>query len=167
MNNIYEPPSSDLVEGQISSDQVLASRGIRLVASIIDSLIMAVIIVPVMFATGYFESAMSGSSFELQLIVLPIIIGIAAFLLVNGYFLHTQGQTVAKKMFGIRIVRYHDGEIIPLWEIIIKRFAPMAILGNLPIIGGLFGLLNAVLIFGQEKRCLHDYIAGTKVVNVS
>ena len=31
--------------------------------------------------------------------------------------------------------------------------------------GGL-GLVNVLFIFGPERRCVHDYIAGTKVINL-
>jgi len=31
----------------------------------------------------------------------------------------------------------------------------------------LFGLINVLFIFGQEKRCVHDMIAKTKVVKAS
>jgi uncharacterized RDD family membrane protein YckC len=28
----------------------------------------------------------------------------------------------------------------------------------------LYGLIDVLLIFGSERRCIHDYLAGTKVV---
>jgi len=35
---------------------------------------------------------------------------------------------------------------------------------QVPLFGGLFWIVDVCLIFGEERRCLHDYIAGTKVV---
>jgi uncharacterized RDD family membrane protein YckC len=38
--------------------------------------------------------------------------------------------------------------------------------GNfIPVIGPLFGLVNVLFIFGEERRCLHDLAANTIVVN--
>ena len=31
----------------------------------------------------------------------------------------------------------------------------------------LFVLVDILFIFGKERRCVHDYIAGTKVIDVS
>ena len=40
----------------------------------------------------------------------------------------------------------------------------MTIVAQLPVIGAILGLVNILFIFGPEKRCLHDYIAGTRVI---
>jgi uncharacterized RDD family membrane protein YckC len=34
----------------------------------------------------------------------------------------------------------------------------------IPLVGGLYGLIDALFIFGSAKRCVHDYIADTIVV---
>jgi hypothetical protein len=33
-----------------------------------------------------------------------------------------------------------------------------------PFLGGLVALVDVLFIFGPSKRCLHDLVAGTKVV---
>lgn len=38
-------------------------------------------------------------------------------------------------------------------------------IGQIPYLGPAFGLANVLWIFGGERRCLHDYIADTLVVN--
>ena len=40
----------------------------------------------------------------------------------------------------------------------------MWILGQLPLVGGFIGLIDALLIFREEKNCLHDDLAGTRVI---
>jgi hypothetical protein len=51
-----------------------------------------------------------------------------------------------------------------LMTIYFKRMIPMQILSIVPF-GGQFiaGIVNPLFIFGKEKRCLHDYVAKTKV----
>jgi len=40
------------------------------------------------------------------------------------------------------------------------------ILGAVPMIGNVFTIVNYCFIFRADRRCLHDLIAGTKVVKV-
>ncbi len=46
-----------------------------------------------------------------------------------------------------------------------RYFLP-TLISQVPFIGGIFGLVNALFIFGAERRCLHDRLAGTRVVDV-
>jgi hypothetical protein len=38
------------------------------------------------------------------------------------------------------------------------------LIGAIPCVGNLFVLFDVLFIFGEERRGIHDYIAGTKVV---
>ena len=81
----------------------------------------------------------------------------------NMVLLHRNGQTIGKKILGIKIVR-SDGSPVALSRIIFLRWLPIAIAGRIPLIGPLIGLANPLVIFGNEKRCIHDYIADTIVI---
>ena len=35
----------------------------------------------------------------------------------------------------------------------------------IPVLGPLFSLVNVCFIFREDRRCIHDLIAGTQVVN--
>jgi uncharacterized RDD family membrane protein YckC len=50
--------------------------------------------------------------------------------------------------------------------IILKRSLPITLFSLIPVIGGLLGLANIGFIFRKDRRCLHDIIAGTKVVQL-
>jgi uncharacterized RDD family membrane protein YckC len=84
---------------------------------------------------------------------------------VQGYPLARTGQTWGKKLLSIRIVDLH-GELPPLWRLIVLRYLPTQLLSLVPVAGNVYALLDALFIFRQDKRCLHDIIAGTQVVNV-
>ena len=77
--------------------------------------------------------------------------------------LHRTGQTFCKKMLGIKIVR-NDGSRAGLGRIFWLRMFVPGLVGAIPLVGGLFGLIDPLFIFGEEKRCLHDLIADTIVV---
>ena len=81
----------------------------------------------------------------------------------NCVFLHRNGQTLAKKMLGIRVVR-RDGSRCGLARIFFIRYLPVTVMGAVPFVGGLVSLVDALLIFRDDRRCLHDEIADTIVV---
>jgi len=101
------------------------------------------------------------TSFTTTLVATVINIGI--FLLINGKFLASNGQTVGKKLMGVKIVSLSGG-ILPLKDVILRRYAPPVLISIIPIIGGIFCLADVLCIFRGDRRCIHDLIAGTKVV---
>jgi len=45
-------------------------------------------------------------------------------------------------------------------------FVP-TLIQSIPAVGRLFGLIDGLFIFGADHQCLHDKIAGTKVLDVT
>ena len=57
-----------------------------------------------------------------------------------------------------------DGSKATLSTIYLKRMLPMQLIGFVPSVGQFIsGIINPLFIFGKQRRCLHDYIAKTKV----
>ena len=54
--------------------------------------------------------------------------------------------------------------LLPVWQIVPW---PWGLLGLVPLIGWLFALADALLIFRDSRKCLHDNIADTIVVTAS
>src|SRR6185312_14060663 len=90
---------------------------------------------------------------------------LVAIFVVNCVMLHRSGQTIGKRMLDIAIVRT-DGSRMGLLRYLFIRVLPVALLGVIPYIGRLATLIDPLLIFGNERRCLHDLIADTIVVDV-
>jgi hypothetical protein len=72
------------------------------------------------------------------------------------------GQSIGKRMTGIKVVRT-DGSPIELWRLILMRNLLMSILGTAC---NLVSLGDALMIFTQDQRCLHDYLADSIVIDV-
>jgi len=72
-----------------------------------------------------------------------------------------------KRLMGTRIVSAHDHTLLPLWKIYLVRNLLFDAIGMLPVLGNLSFLADSLSIFSQEKRCLHDYVAGTKVIKAN
>lgn len=167
MEEVRNPYAAPLAQLEIPVDvreQTLASRGIRLAASLVDGILYTVCFLPGYIQLGLFGEAPAIHYGPLGTAVSIVLAcaGIALFAC-NLWLLHDRGQTVAKLWCGIRIVRC-DGSRAGLARLFWLRSAIPTVLGAIPCLGTLFQLADAVAIFGEEKRCVHDHFADTIVV---
>lgn len=143
-------------------DPSLASRGHRFAAAVVDAIIAIIATIPVMFYIGFDKL----EDPEFSVIAALFLYGVVITFIIHGYLLYYYAQTIGKHYMGIRIETL-DGEKAPLNRIFFLRMLPMQLIGLIPSVGNVIaGLVNPLFIFGREKRCLHDYIASTKVCYV-
>lgn len=146
---------------------VLADRAMRLVAKIVDGAIVLGIIAVLGIVAAVALPALqnNGQNNEAAMIAFGVV-AIAlmiSLLVVNLVLLHRHGQTIAKRMFGMRIVR-SDGSRCSLLRLIFARWLPTTLLSIIPLLGYVFSLIDPLLIFRLDQRCMHDLIADTIVV---
>jgi uncharacterized RDD family membrane protein YckC len=158
-NNPYQAPTAPVAE--VLDDQV-ASRMDRFLGALVDTIIMMVILVPIMFMTGYWTMAANGEA-GIGTTIAYGVVGFVVFMLVQGYPLSKSAQTWGKKAVGIRIAMM-DGSQPSLGTLLFKRYLPVNVAGALPIVGPMLGLVDSLLIFRSDRRCGHDLIAGTQVL---
>lgn len=164
-DNPYAPPSAEL-EVPANPDGVeLASRGKRLLAAIIDAAIMLAIQVPVLIAIGFYEGMAEGREPGILTILGASLGGLLVYMLINGYFLAKRGQTLGKMATKIQIVGIQDDRIIPLGRLVGLRIIPVWVVSVIPVIGSFIPLVDALFIFRKDRRCVHDLIAGTHVID--
>lgn len=168
--NNYEAPQADL-SGAIETTNVnvvLASRWARLGAAIIDCLIM----IPITIASSYFilqiiEHVTPDAPIESALFIfIPfaiVMVNLLIFIIINGRSLLVKGQTVGKRMCNIKIVDKTGA--LSAKKRIVLRYAFSFALPVVPILGALLALINNLCVFTPSKRCLHDRVAGTQVIN--
>lgn len=153
--NPYAPPSSQAelyaMPSFDASEVPLAERGTRLGASIIDGLLMA--------ACAGLPAAI-GAAASMEAAIAGGVVGYLAIAIYQWYLISTTGQSLAKKWMGIRVVKL-DGSLPGFLHGVVLR---VWVIGFIAGLVGFVGLIDALLIFGDERRCLHDYIASTKVV---
>jgi uncharacterized RDD family membrane protein YckC len=89
-------------------------------------------------------------------------LGSLAVICYQLYLLSTIGQTLCKRWLGIKVVR-SDGSPVDLGRLILLRNIVPSLINSAC---GLFFLVDALFIFTDERRCLHDQIADTIVVKV-
>jgi uncharacterized RDD family membrane protein YckC len=144
-----------------------ATRGRRLGAILLDDLSFGLCLLPVAIPayTSYLARArgetVPASAFgAFTGVCLVVFMGLIIY---NLVLLHRNGQTIGKRLLNIKIVRT-DGDRASLSRIFFLRALPIGLLGLIPYAGRFIGLVDALMIFGQEKRCLHDRIADTIVI---
>ena len=161
--NPYQPPSA--VPVSMPGGDQLAGYGARLVAVIIESLTLLPITLPLAFAMGNFDGILEGRQPPLLNTIAMTVLGYGVFVAINWVFLKN-GQTIGKRAMGIRIVAL-DGSVLPVGRLLTMRYLPWWITSVIPVIGGILVLIDALFIFRHDRRCIHDHIAGTKVVAVT
>lgn len=161
--NPYQAPSASVAPRyrpapQPSQQATLAGRWLRLGAQLVDGLVFGVAVVVAAFVVGTSRGADESAAY--------VAIGIAALpiMFVNLYLLGSRGQTIGKMLVKVKIVRT-TGEDANLLRLVLLRILPINAMGFIPLLGGLIGLIDALMIFGEERRCLHDLFADTIVVN--
>ena len=142
----------------------LASRGKRLAGAFIDGAILVLAILPVFLPL--IHGNMSAEMTPIQQVILALT-SIAAYALINGYLIHKNGQTVAKRLLNMKMVDAVTGEKASWPKVIFLRYSLLVAFNLIPFVGGLLNFLNSIFIFGKKRRCLHDYFAGTKVIDVA
>lgn len=186
------PAMAAALREEIRQDQALrlelASRGQRLAAKLID---MLMVIVPfVIYYTIVFDAALQE---ELQALqkdptamvnviqrridtlqaagnLTPALMGLILNLvvIVNVVLLTIRGQTLGKLCLGIQVVRFPGGARAGFIKAVLLRdmFFGMIIMGCSMFFGAMglaLMVANALMIFRQDRRCMHDLVADTVV----
>ena len=167
-NNPYAPPTQTEkfdVHSSYGDDEVqfLAEPGDRFLARLVDGLLALALTIPWII----FLSAMDWVSLDefkqTSFAALKLVPGELPIAIYQWYLVAHTGQTIGKKWMRIRIVKV-DGSPVGFGDGVVLRDWVMRGIGFIPCLGGLISLVGILMIFGQERRCLHDHIAGTKVV---
>ena len=159
------PPSTDFRDSiapnpfRLSLAAEPASRLSRLAAAIIDTVLVWVAMAPGLIVSYSLEEANDPS---LELVsMLSLLAGMGLIGLVQMVLLTIRGQTVGKLLLRIRIVNFKDGSNPGFFEAVLLRSVLPGLISSCV---GLFALVDILFIFAEDRRCLHDHIAGTQVV---
>lgn len=159
--NPYSTPRAELI---VAKTEELAPRMARLGGAMIDTLITIAVVWTSMYYLGMFSRAMEGA-LTIQDTLVSAAIGLVSYFSIHGYLLANHGQTVGKRIANTRIVSVDTGEILPFWKLVLLRYVPVWVVNYIPIAGPILNLINPLFIFRKDRRCVHDHIAGTRVVD--
>lgn len=167
--NPYAAPRANVVPAYTASDVQLASLGKRLGASLLDGLLAVVLLgVPYGFLmaelNGFDKNPSPEFSSAAMIATGAIAIGALALLVINIVLLTTRGQTPGKMWLGIRIVTHPDNQKPGFVKACLLRAFVNGIIGAVPCLGPIYSLVDICFIFREDRRCIHDLIAGTHVI---
>jgi uncharacterized RDD family membrane protein YckC len=157
--NPYAPPLAEVKDAP-QAEQALGGRGLRLVAVIIDGMLQFAAYWVVSLALPW--SVFNTNPSVTQLLV-GTVLGLGLFVVLQGFLLVTRGQTIAKMLLGLRIVR-RDGSKVGAARMLGLRYGIGLVISVIPFIGFIYVLIDSLLIFRDSRQCLHDQIADTMVI---
>ena len=191
---LYRPNEQGaLIEDAPESE--LAGRGERLAAWLIDAALYAVVVIVslviaiiAIFAFGIAGAfSIAGDGFEslgdffdaefLVALVLTILLVLSTWLalfITQMVLLAKRGQTIGKILMKIRVVDATTGEH-PGWVRLVLLRTILnslisSVLSAIPFVGEMFAfayfLTDSLFIFRDDRRTIHDLIAGTRVDKV-
>lgn len=161
-SNPYAPPVAEVADVAAAGGLELASRGVRFGGALIDLVVQLLLLMLVNLVLPW---SLFSEAVALSILLLNGLIGLVLFLAVNGYLLVAHGQTVGKRLLGTRIVR-PDGSRTGAGRLLGLRYSIGYILGVIPFVNVIYGLVDSLMIFRASRRCLHDVIADTIVVKI-
>jgi uncharacterized RDD family membrane protein YckC len=151
----------------------LAHRGRRLLARMIDAVIMIVAAAAIMIPWGILISSLDSdgtTAWTGVAVVGMFLLLFGTFFLYEGLQLAKWGKTLGKRWLGLRVVSATPpGAPLSTRKALIRAavYPPGFMVVNVIPIVGLLGLLNVLSQFWDEPlhQCLHDKIARTAVID--
>lgn len=149
---------------EIEETTELARRGARLGASILDFVILLIFMGPISYFLGIFDYVQNGQQPPLSLTLINVAISFTLYFAINWKHLNNNAQTFGKYVLNIRIANL-DGSKPTIKELLLKRYLVFWGFPYVPFIGDVLNIINVLFIFRKDRRCIHDFVAGTKVIN--
>jgi uncharacterized RDD family membrane protein YckC len=164
--NPYAPPAAALDAGRPAElpEIVPARRLTRFAGSVLDGLIVGLPGAVLVFAMGGIDEQ---APFKLPAATLVAFVALnLGFLGLNIWLWSKRAQSIGKVIVRTRITT-PDGRPASLKRILVRQL-PLFLLSVAPEFlrapANLLSLVDALPIFSDERRCLHDHWAGTIVV---
>lgn len=159
----YAPPQAHVDDIEVPVEGLQpADRLQRFWASMIDVGVAMVLMAAAAFLTPW-NPWDPGAASTLVGFATNAAFGFLMFCVLHGWLLAKRGQTVGKAVLKMRIVR-RDGSPAGLGRLLGLRYGVGFVVASIPAVGWLYGVVDALFIFNNERRCLHDLIADTIVV---
>lgn len=168
--NPYAAPTIDPIPPQPDfHPSNLASLGERFVGAFIDGLVAIGTMLPIwgaFYLLGFHRSfADIDSNAGWAASAITELLHFIIYTAVQWIPLQATGQTIGKRVANTRIATM-DGGKPPMVDLILKRHAVFWGLALIPKGGSIVSLIDVLMIFKRDRRCLHDLVAGTQVLRV-
>ncbi|MCP5064035.1 MAG: RDD family protein [Ignavibacteriae bacterium] len=145
----------------------LALRSQRFFAALIDILVTLVPINLILFFTFHINDIIIaqleyGYYFAFGMLLIIQI----TFFMMNGWLLYKYGQTIGKAILKIKIIDQNK-KLPDLMTSYVIRYLFISIMPLIPLFGILIMMIDFILIFQKDRKCIHDHLAGTTVIKMA
>lgn len=162
--NPYHPPAATPVCGPGEPrTHVLATPHSRVLAVVLDEVVLTAFVVALLWQLGMLDTIERIFEDDLDAMTTLAGLGILVWLAIQLPFLWN-GQTLGKRIIGLRMVDHATGDPVPLGRLLLLRYLPFMLAGCIPLVGRIILLTDLTMLSRRSRRCLHDLLAGTKVV---
>ena len=152
----YDPKPKTIVRLRDGTQLPLATPGARLVARIVDGILIGVAGAIVLAAASVDLTA------AFALAVITLFIG----LFYEVSLIAVRGQTLGKQILGIKVVTVDDGSL-PGWGKSVGRWIIPSVLPIFPGIGSIAALVGYLaLLWNVNRQTWYDRAAGTVVIRL-
>lgn len=169
-NNPYASPSdSSQAVGNFGTQLRLAGLDKRFLGAIFDALVSFAAVIPGVVLI-IVDVVRSGEQSQLGVLgIAGIGLSIVAMLILVGvqlYLLVTRSQTIGKYLIKTQIVDFETSQPAGFVKSFILRSFVSGLIGGIPMVGSIYSIVDILFVFRSDRRCIHDMIAGTVVVDV-
>jgi uncharacterized RDD family membrane protein YckC len=156
--NPYAPPSeradrSSVVRPVAPSELRLASPGQRLLARLIDAVLLALALAPGVAVQLSWDTEIGVGLWTLALLAMGVF---------QWAMTATSGQTLGKRWTGLRLIK-ENGERVGFFRGVFLRVWVMWI-GSLLTSGGVLLVLDPLFVFSKQRRSFRDHLSSTLVI---
>ena len=160
MQAYHPPPAYYAMPDQVLANVELASPGARLLAKIIDNVVLWLpFVLPLVFSAMEADEDVIGITGGIAFLLI-LAIGIFQIVLIS-----TKGTTIGKKMLGLKMIKHDGGEVGFVHGFLLRSFvySLMETIANM-LFFYIPALVDSLMIFTDNHQTLHDRIASTYVI---
>lgn len=165
MTNPYAPPQAVVEDILTPAEGIeLADRATRLGAALLDGVVLGAMVYGPLLVGMIAAALQQAGGREPNFVAIEVafffaLAGFLAWLWITIKCLKANGQSIGKKACHIKIVR-SDGSPVSVARVVWLRNAVNMLISLVPF----YSFFEVLFIFGNARRCLHDYVADTIVV---
>lgn len=146
----------------LSTENSLASIKSRTFASLID---LSIGVLALLLATFVLPQSPGNALSILGVFAsVAIVLGVIVY---QAVLLSSTGQTVGKKLMQLRVINLIDRSNPGFVKAVLIRWWLPSLIYSIPYLGWVFWLADGLFVFKNDRRCLHDLMAGTQVVRLT
>lgn len=127
-----------------------ADRAARFKAALVDHGSASLLLIPGIFLP---------LADEVRMVCIAGFLGLVAY---QSWLITKTGQSIGKKLMRIKLVRHGTGKHVGFARAVLVRWWLNGLISQIP----LYFIIDSLFIFRQDRRCVHDLMAGTDVVKV-